>query len=63
MKYISIDDRSTGQGKTYSLIDFVIKEFLNDKSINWLVPNRSNQEDIFIDILSHPTFLHNMVKI
>ena len=51
MKYISIDDRSTGQGKTYSLIDFVIKEFLNDKSINWLVPNRSNQEDIFIDIL------------
>jgi hypothetical protein len=63
MKYISVDTRSTGQGKTYSLIEYVIKEFLNNKTINWLVPNRSNQEDIFLDILSHPTFLHNIVNI
>jgi hypothetical protein len=54
------DSRSTGQGKTYSLIKYVIEQYLEDKSINWLVPNRSNSEDLFIDFLSHQTFLDNL---
>lgn len=60
---IARDIRATGQGKTYSLIQYVIEQFLSNKSINWLVPNRSNSEDLFVDFLSHPTFINNLDRL
>lgn len=60
---IAIDKRPTGTGKTYSLIKYVIGEYLKGNTINWLVPNRSNTEDLFIDVLNHPVFLEEIDNI